>query len=191
MSRKSTYSMDGTIVGYGPHYIDDTIPAVQAGRGAVKTAQVRITVAELILAATTWTEAVDTIRGPQQVTIPRGSRIVRGTFMIKTAFNPGTALTIGTWGVPSRPYSITAGWDQATGIMTATEGAAANLTAGAIINCNGACISLSTNTGILVGTTSDSDCIIAPLYTGTVPTTGDGILLLEYIVPGLLGPIEV
>lgn len=189
MPRKTTWTnQDGLIIGNGPHTSDDAVPAINAGRGALRTIQTRIGYADLVSAGASWTA---TDGSPNAVVIPRGSRIVRATFAVKTSFATLTALVIGTWGIKDRQYDITAAVDDADGIMTTTEGAAANLAAGNIVNCNGALIALSSNVGILVGATSNSNCVLQYVYTGSAPTAGDGVLTVEYYTPPFVASIEV
>ena len=173
MSRNSTWTNpDGLVVGFGPHSKDDIVPRVIAGPGHVKTLIMEITGASLTATAPAITDFP-----PQASKIKRGSRIISAAFVPTATFVGATAvLNIGTYRDTS---DVTVFADAANGIMTAANGAVANLALGAVQVCSGTLV----NTSIVAGATADTDVYIGAFSTVAAFTAGIGILTITYIEP--------
>lgn len=106
---------------------------------------------------------------------PVGTVFKSATIVVETAFNTLTALNIGTYRASDGTTAIAA-----TGLVTATESALANIDAigDRVV---GAGSQLTTGTGGTGATLYSS--VIRCLYTGTVPTTGKARLIVEYYTP--------
>ena len=101
----------------------------------------------------------------RKAVIPAGAIIKSATLVVKEAFASGTSLAVGT--IKTDGTSGAAG-----ALVTATQGAVANLTLGAVLAGSGAAI----------GTALASDLQVTYTLTGTF-TTGKASLLIEYIQP--------
>lgn len=118
LNRGSSWTnSDGLVVGFGTNKAAKEGGEVKAF-GGVKTAEV--------------TFNYDAMSGVN-VPVPAGSRILDVRLKVHTAFAGGTSLTVGDGG-------------SAIGFITTTNGATANLTAGAEINPDGAYVKGGTDT---------------------------------------------
>lgn len=173
MSRNSTWANpDGLQVGFGPHTLDTNIPRVIAGPGHIKTLTLEITGVGLTATAPAITDF------PAQASkIKRGSRIISAAFVPTVGFTGAAAvLNIGTYKDTS---DVAVAADVSNGIMTAANGALANLTLGAVQVCSGTLV----NGSIVAGATSDSDVYIGVFTTGAAFTAGVGTLTISYVEP--------
>lgn len=114
MTRASNWTNpDGLIVGFGPNYADRNAGGVEKDKASVKTAKLQITYQSTLGSS------------GDRIPIPAGS-IVKNVYMkVGTAWVGGTSLAFGD-------TNGTGSW------ITATQGATANLTAGAVIQAQGA-----------------------------------------------------
>ncbi len=174
MARGNTWSnSDGLVVGFGTHTEDNDVAAVASSGG-------RVVLTRLI----TGVDLSDTYSAtdflPQEVVIPRGSRIIRASFQVLVAFTSGGAATldIGTFTKGLATDVV----DDADGIVA--DMTIAELTSiGEVHICDGALVGASGQTA--VGATGLGDCVIAPSYETAAFTAGSGILTVEYQVPSL------
>mgnify|MGYP001825607377 CR=1 FL=1 len=171
MSRGSTWTnSDGLVVGFGTHSADNDVTAVKGGTR--KTLEVEYDLANL---ADTFAAAN---KKPQDVVIPRGSILIRGTVQTLVAATSGGSATldIGLWGVGLTTEVV----DDADGIV-ADISIAEMTSIGEVHICDGALIATAGQTA--VGATSLSDVVVAPSYETAAFTAGRIKLTLEYIVP--------
>ena len=177
MARGSTWTnKDGLVVGFGTHSADNGVAAVVGGSGAFKTLQVKLEDATAL-------EAVGSITAasfkPQDVVIPRGSRILEASFTVTAAFTTSAsgALNIGTNEAGlSGDYTA----DDENGIDAAIAVTALDAI-GATVACDGALVAGVTT----CGAASTSDVKICFGYTTGVFTAGAGVLTVRYIEPTL------
>lgn len=172
MARGSTWTnSDGLVVGFGTHTEDNDVAAVAntAGRNVLRV-------------EINGTDLSDTYSAsdfkPQDVIIPRGSRIIRASFQVLVAFTSGGAATldIGTFTKGLTTDVV----DDADGIVA--DMSIAELTSiGEVHICDGALVGASGQTA--VGATGLGDCVVAPSYETATFTAGRGILTVEYQVP--------
>lgn len=173
MPRNQTWSnQDGLVVGFGTHTEDNNVSGVDAQSGGRVVLRQTITGVDLsdTYAATDF--------NPQDVIIPRGSRIIRASFQVLTAFTSGGAATldIGTFTKGLATDVV----DDADGLVA--DMSIAELTSiGEVHILDGALIGASGQTA--VGATGLGDVVIAPSYETAVYTAGTGILTVEYQVP--------
>lgn len=173
MARGNTWTnSDGLVVGFGTHSLDDNVGAVTQGANGIVTIRKEIELADL----------VDTYAAantpPQEVTIPRGSTILRAVIQTVEAAvsSGGGTLDLGTW---------TKG--KATDVVDDADGIVADVTVaemtslGEVHICDGALVGASGATA--VGTIGDGDCVIAPSYETAAFQSGKVILTVEYLPP--------
>ena len=175
MSRGNTWSnSDGLVVGFGTHSEDNEVAAVLSSNGGRVVLQREIVGVNL---SDTYA-ATDFV--PQEVVIPRGSRIIRASFQVVLAFTSGGAATLDI-GVFTKGLTTDV-VDDADGLVA--DMSIAELTSiGEVHVLDGALIGASGQTA--VGATGLGDCVIAPSYETAVYTAGKGILTVEYQVPSL------
>ena len=97
--------------------------------------------------------------------IPAGATVLSAKTAVTTAFAGGTAITLGTIGTDGTGADADA-------VITATEGAVANLTEGAVVE----------GAGTLIGTTTSADVNLTYATTGSF-TAGEATVIVEYIMP--------
>jgi hypothetical protein len=186
MSRASTHTFDGLVVGYGPHTVDNDVAAVEGSQGVKRTQKVRVTLSDLLDAAT------DASIPPQAAQIPRGSIITDAyvqTIVAADSAGNGATLDIGMWG---RGSLATPAVDDANSIADALTEARMS-TVGEIISLKsdalaGVAIAQldtggTTVVGTPVGTVSLSYCVIACSYDTEAFTAGVVEITVEYIAP--------
>ena len=171
MAREATATFDGLVVGYGTHTVDNDVAAVQSTNG-------RVVLQRLI----TGVDLVDTYAAaqnlPQEVIVPRGSRIIRASFQVLVAFTSGGA---GTMDIGTFTKGL------ATDVVDDADGLVADMTIaeltsiGEVHILDGALIAASGQTA--VGATGLGDCVIAPSFETAAFTAGSGILTVEYQTP--------
>lgn len=104
--------------------------------------------------------------------LPAYSSVLRAILLVTEAAAGGTSITLGTYGLTGTAVS-------ATSIITATEGAKANIdTKGARVYGAGALVSTSAETASV----GASDAYIGLTVSGTF-TAGKGKIVIEYIDP--------
>lgn len=109
------------------------------------------------------------------VVIPSGSIFVSADFVVETAFNTLTALTVGTYKATDGTTAL-----DADGLITAAGSALTTIDAvGDRLVGNGA--QLATGTAGLGALAEDA--VIRVLYTGAAPTTGKARLIVQYLSP--------
>lgn len=175
MARDNTWSNpDGLVVGFGTHSVDNNVSGVVGGSGAVKTVQ-------KYLPDATALEVVGSLTAssfePQDIIIPRGSRILEATFQVTTAFatSASGALNIGTnTGRVDAAYTA----DDENGIDAAIAVTALDAV-GAVVACDGALVGGVTS----CGAAATSDVQLCFGYTTGVFTAGSGMLTVRYIEP--------
>lgn len=153
MTRKSTWTnADGLVVGFGPNYPERNVSGVYETDGAVKEARLAIT-HESSGAA---------------VTIPAGSVVLDVVVKVGTAWVGGTKVEVGDGSDPD-------GW------ISASQGATANLTAGATIRAGGAYAVGGTDaTAKALGKVYASADTLDVTITGSY-TAGDADVVVRYI----------
>lgn len=97
--------------------------------------------------------------------IPAGAHVLSAQVVVSEAFVGGTSLSAGTIKTDGTGAAATA-------LVTATEGATANLTLNAVV----------TGAGALVGEVTANDINLTYATTGAF-TAGRGTLLVEYVLP--------
>lgn len=153
--RQSTWiNKDGISVGFGPR---DT-RNIEAGSIEVK-GQVRQLEQDIY-----WNVA-NTGASARKAVIPAGAIIKSATLITNEAFAGGTSLSVGTIKADGTGAAATA-------LVTATEGAIANLTAGNVV----------AGAGALVGKATANPVQVTYTLTGTF-SAGKATLLIEYIHP--------
>jgi len=170
MARNATWTnSDGLVVGFGTHTADNNVGAVSA-EGPIKTLVKELPDATALEATSAVTVASI---APQEVVIPRGSRILEASFQVITAFTTSAsgALDIGT-------HSAAAVDDDPNGIDAAIAVTALDAV-GAVVACNGALVGGVTSAGAV----STSDVVVTFSYDTGVFTAGSGILTVRYIEP--------
>ncbi len=175
MSRNATHTFDGLVVGYGTHSADNDTPAVQAGSGivVVETEIIGVNIPDTA-------SATNGIATPQAHIIPRGSLIMRATFVTYVAFTGSSSLLdIGLWsrGLATEVVDDADGlWDGGTIAEMTTIGEVNVLDAALLPVADGVA------TGI-VGRTSNSDCVLTAEWETAAFTAGVGNLIVEYFPP--------
>lgn len=172
MPRKATYSMDGVMVGYGPHTDDTGMATKVSTAGARQHLVVDITGAMLNAAGTVTGPATTQVWYTHGATIPADSLLESATLFVTTAFVGGSAtLDIGIW--QSRKSAGTPGTvvDE-DGIDVAIGGTAfAELEDNDVIACNGA----------LIGTVLAYDSAVGFDIDAATITAGKATLVITYI----------
>jgi hypothetical protein len=152
MTRKSTWTnADGLVVGFGPNYAERNDAGVLSTDGVVKEARLAITKDS----------------SGATVALPAGSVVLEVVMKVGTAWAGGTDVQIGDGTDPD-------GW------ISATQGAVANLTAGATVRAAGAYAigDAATNKGL--GKVYASADTIDVAFTGTF-TAGTADIFVRYI----------
>lgn len=151
MTRQSTWTnADGLVVGFGPNK-PEVAGAIAEGEGAIQTAYVTF----------------DYTSSGVNIPVPAGSTIV------------GVVLTVGNAWVGGTKVEVGDGSD-ADGFVTATQGATANLTAGASIVGSGVYTKGATDTTAQEFKLYSSADTIDVAITGTF-TAGTGTLAVSYL----------
>jgi len=152
MTRKSTWTnADGLVVGFGPNFAERNVSGVLETDGVVKEARLAITFQS----------------SGANIDLPAGSVVQDVVVKVGTAWVGGTDVQLGDGTDPD-------GW------VSATQGATANLTAGATIRAAGAYAigDASTNRGLgKVYATADT---LDVAFTGTF-TAGTADIFVRYI----------
>lgn len=172
MARGQTWSnQDGLVVGFGTHTEDNDVAAKASAMGR-----------EVLTVEINGVDLSDTYSAtdfkPQDVIIPRGSRIIRASFQVLLAFTSGGAATldVGTFTKGLATDVV----DDADGLVA--DMSIAELTSiGEVHILDGALVGASGQTA--VGATGLGDVVIAPSYETAVFTAGRGILTVEYQIP--------
>jgi len=154
INRGATWTnSDGLVVGYGPNktVVEGAPMENDGGVGGVKNAAVTFSYKDTGV----------------NVPVPAGSIILEVKLVVGTAWAGGTAVEVGDG-------------SSATGFITATAGAVANLTAGAVIGADGAYAFGATDTGARELHSYASADTIDVAYSGTF-TAGDATLVVSYI----------
>lgn len=152
MTRKSTWTnADGLVVGFGPNYAERNVAGVLETDGVVKEARLAIT----------------HLSSGANVDLPAGSVVLDVVMKVGTAWVGGTKVEIGDG-------------SDADGWVSATQGATANLTAGASIVAAGAYAigDAATNRGL--GKVYASADTLDVTITGTY-TAGTADIFVRYI----------
>jgi hypothetical protein len=152
MTRQSTWTnADGLVVGFGPNIPERNVAGVYETDGAVKEAVLQLTYQS--------SGAV--------IPVPAGSAVLDVVLTVGTAWASGTKVEIGD-------ASDADGW------ISATQGATANLTAGAEIVAGGAYAigDAATNKGLAKVYAAATN--LTATITGTF-TTGTATVLVRYI----------
>lgn len=174
MPRNATWTnQDGLVVGFGTHTEDNNVAGVY-GSGPIKTAVKYLPDASDLEVVGSLTVASFS---PQDIIIPRGSRILEATFQVTTAFATGDsgALNIGTnTGLVDSAFTA----DDENGIDVAIAESALDAV-GAVVACDGALVGGVTSCG--AAATSDVQLCFGTT-TGTF-TAGSGLLTVRYIEP--------
>lgn len=152
MTRKSTWTnADGLVVGFGPNYAERNEAGVLETDGVVKEARLAITYQS----------------SGANIALPAGSVVLDVVMKVGTAWAGGTDVQIGDG-------------SDADGWVSATQGAVANLTAGATVRAAGAYAigDAATNKGLGKVYTSADTLDVA--FTGTF-TAGTADVFVRYI----------
>ena len=152
MTRKSTWTnADGLVVGFGPNYPERNEAGVLETDGVVKEARLAITYQS----------------SGATVALPAGSVVMDVVMKVGTAWAGGTDVQIGDG-------------SDADGWISATQGAVANLTAGATVRAAGAYAigDAATNRGL--GKVYASADTLDVAFTGTF-TAGTADIFVRYI----------
>lgn len=152
MTRKSTWTnADGLVVGFGPNYAERNVAGVLETDGVVKEARLAITYQS----------------SGATVELPAGSVVLDVVLKVGTAWAGGTDVQVGDGTDPD-------GW------ISATQGAVANLTAGATVRAAGAYAigDAATNKGL--GKVYASADTLDVAFTGTF-TAGTADIFVRYI----------
>lgn len=152
MTRKSTWTnADGLVVGFGPNYPERNEAGVLETDGVMKEARLAITYES----------------SSATVAIPAGSVVMDVVMKVGTAWAGGTDVQIGDG-------------SDADGWISATQGAVANLTAGATVRAAGAYAigDAATNRGL--GKVYASADTLDVAFTGTF-TAGTADIFVRYI----------
>ena len=180
MSRNVLWeNQDGLAVGFGTHSEDNDVSAVVGGSGPIKTAVYALPDATALEVVGSLTIASFK---PQDIRIPRGSRILEASFQVTAAFTTSAsgALNIGTnSGRVDGAFTD----DDENGIDAAIAATALDAI-GAVVACDGALVGGVTS----AGANSTTDVQLCFGYTTGVFTAGAGVLTVRYIEPqGLQG----
>jgi len=152
MTRKSTWTnADGLVVGFGPNLPERNVSGVLETDGVVKEARLAITHQS----------------SGANIDLPAGSVVLEVVMKVGTAWAGGTDVQLGDG-------------SDADGWISSTQGAVANLTAGATIRAAGACAigDAATNRGL--GKVYASADTLDVAFTGTF-TAGTADIFVRYI----------
>ena len=163
MARANTATLDGLVVGYGARDSINPMDSVVHTLGRIKQAEVVIDVSNYA------DFAAGTLAPTTHFTIPAGSALHSAKVITEAAWNTLTSVAIG---LKDTVDGTLTGADDT--LVTDAEGVLANLGAGDII--------VGAGTALQAGdTVTAADATIAFTVTGTAPTTGRSIVLVEYI----------
>ena len=158
MARKNTWSnSDGLVVGFGPNTPEKSAQTTEADNTPVKAAVIRFDYAQVNTSAS----------GSINWTAPAGSTVVAVELVVDTAWVGGTSLEFGDA-------------SDTDGFITTTQGATANLTAGAKIVGAGVYTKGATDTGAQEFKVYASATVCSVLRAGTF-TAGAATLKISYI----------
>lgn len=158
MARKSTWSNpDGLVVGFGPNTPEKYAQTTEDDVNGVKTAVIRFDYTQVNTAAS----------GSINWTAPAGSNVVAVELVVDTAWAGGTSLEFGDA-------------SDTDGFITTTQGATANLTAGAKIVGSGLYTKGATDTVAQEFKAYASATTCSVLRVGTY-TAGSATLKISYI----------
>lgn len=158
MARKSTWSnADGLVVGFGPNTPERGAQTTEDDVNGVKTAVVRFDYTQVNTAAS----------GSVNWSAPAGANVVAVELVVDTAWVGGTSLEFGDA-------------SDTDGFITTTQGATANLTAGAKIVGNGLYTKGATDTGAQEFKAYAAATTCSVLRVGTY-TAGSAVLKISYI----------
>lgn len=153
MTRKATWTnADGLVVGFGPNFAERNVSGVYETDGAVKEAHLAVTYQSSGAA----------------VAIPAGAVVLDVVVKVGTAWVGGTSVSVGDGGDGD-------GW------ISTTQGATANLTAGATIRAGGAYAVGGTDaTAKALGKVYASADTLDVTFAGTY-TAGDATIVVRYL----------
>lgn len=154
MRKNYTVNSDGLMVGYGPADTRNELAGGIETKGRVR--QVSMTV---------YYDKDVTAEDMRGATIPAGATILSADAVVVEAFTGGTSIEVGTIGTDGSSADANA-------LITATEGATANLTANAVV----------TGAGALVGAVTTADVNLTSATTGSY-TAGKAVVTIEYVMP--------
>jgi hypothetical protein len=158
MARKSTWSnSDGLVVGFGPNTPEKYAQTSEDDTNGVKSAVIRFD----------YTQVNTSASGSINWTAPAGSNVVAVELVVDTAWVGGTTLEFGDA-------------SDTDGFITTTQGATANLTAGAKIVGNGLYTKGATDTGAQEFKAYAAATTCSVLRAGTY-TAGSAVLKISYI----------
>ena len=158
MARKSTWSnSDGLVVGFGPNTPEKYAQTSEDDTNGVKSAVIRFD----------YTQVNTSASGSINWTAPAGSNVVAVELVVDTAWAGGTTLEFGDA-------------SDTDGFITTTQGATANLIAGAKIVGNGLYTKGATDTGAQEFKAYASATTCSVLRVGTY-TAGSAVLKISYI----------
>lgn len=145
---------DGLTIGQGPANTKNVEAATIETKGNVRSIEMEV-----------YFDEDGSTASMKKAVLPAGARVLSAAMVVSTAFTGGTAITVGT----ITADGLTA---DADALVTATEGAVANLTANAVV----------TGAGVLAGKVVTSDVQVTYTRTGTF-TAGRGSVVIEYVMP--------
>lgn len=158
MARKSTWSnADGLVVGFGPNTPERGAQTTEDDVNGVKTAVVRFD----------YTQVNTSASGSVNWSAPAGANVVAVELVVDQAWVGGTTLEFGDA-------------SDTDGFITTTQGATANLTAGAKIVGNGLYTKGATDTGAQEFKAYAAATTCSVLRVGTY-TAGSAVLKISYI----------
>lgn len=158
MARKNTWSnADGLVVGFGPNTPEKYAQTTEDDVSPVKAAVIRFDYTQVNTAAS----------GSINWTAPAGTNVIAVELVVDQAWVGGTTLEFGDA-------------SDTDGFITTTQGATANLTAGAKIVGNGLYTKGATDTGAQEFKAYSSATVCSVLRAGTY-TAGSATLKISYI----------
>lgn len=158
MTRKATWSnSDGLVVGFGPNTPERGAQNTEFDKGAVKEAVIYFDYTQVNTAAS----------GSINWAAPAGTTVLSVALDVETAFAGGTSLEFGDA-------------SDTDGFITTTQGATANLTAGAHIVGAGLYTKGATDTGAQELKVYASATTLSLLRVGTF-TAGKGVIKIAYL----------
>lgn len=164
---------DGLDVGFGTHDADNDV--MSATGGTIKIFTISLPDAT----ALEDTDAVTVASLKQQgAVIPRGSKILSGSFLVTKVFTTGSASTLDIGTYEAAGDGSSTGDDVAAGIDADIATTALDAV-GDLVNCDGSLI----GGAIAVGATADADCTVVFGFEESAFTAGAGVLTLEVLVP--------
>lgn len=181
MAKTPWQNADGLTVKFPDYYKDagnfTNRPRATRRSGSIKEIVFDYDLAKLADGTTTYTSDLNndgTADGfnTGDIYLPAYSSVLRATLLVTEAAAGGTSITLGTYGLTGTAVS-------ATSIITATEGAKANIdTKGARVYGAGALVSTTAETASV----GAADAYIGLTVSGTF-TAGKGRIVIEYIDP--------